>query len=300
MEDFESGVFGENWTFSQNNAWTIVDNGSKGKCAKSTNAGLSYTDYSMTLTVDVLAPGELTFMYKVSSEQNYDKLFFYMDNQEKGNWSGTVDWAQFTQPVSAGTHTFRWNYHKDGSVDNGDDCAMVDDILFPPTSVITFLEPVADLIADVDDTEVTLTWIESSDADSYIVKRDGEEIARVTETTFTEFVAYGEYEYSVIAAKEDGSISVPVSIVVDVIDYTSVVNNTLSFQVYPNPASSALYIKGIDSTYRYALYNNMGQQVVNGQAQGLKQIDVNSLAKGVYFLRITNGAQTSVQKVVVE
>lgn len=300
MEDFESGVFGGNWSFSQDNAWAIVEGGAKGKCAKSTNAGLGNTDYSMTLTVDVLAPGELTFMYKVSSEAGWDKLFFYMDNQEKGNWSGTVAWTQFTQPVTTGTHTFRWTYHKDSSVNTGEDCAMVDDIIFPPTSVITFLEPVVDLVANVDDTEVTLTWSDSREADSYIVKRDGEEIARVTETSFTEIVGYGSYEYSVIASTEDGSLSVPVSIVVDVVDYTSVVDNTLSFQVYPNPVSNTLYIKGIDTTYRYALYNNMGQQVVNGQAQGLKQIDVNSLAKGVYFLRITNGAQTSVQKVVVE
>ena len=300
MEDFESGIFGEDWTFSQTNAWAIVDDGAKGKCAKSTNAGLGNTDYSMILTVDVLAPGELTFMYKVSSEANWDKLFFYMDNQEMGNWSGTVNWTQFTQPLSAGTHTFKWTYHKDSSVNSGEDCAMVDDILFPPTNVITFLEPVKDLVANVDDTEVTLTWTDSREADSYIVKRDGEEIARVTETSFTEIVGYGSYEYSVIASTEDGSLSVPVSIIVDVVDYTSVADNTLSFQVYPNPANSTLFIKGIDTTYRYALYNNMGQQVVNGQAQGLEQIDVNSLAKGVYFLRITTGAQTNVQKVVVE
>jgi hypothetical protein len=108
VEDFESGTFGEGWTFSQNNAWTIVNGGTKGtKCAKSMNAGINNSDYSMTLTVDVATPGDMTFMYKVSSEQNYDKLHFYMDNQEKGTWSGTVNWSEFTQPVTAGHHTFK-------------------------------------------------------------------------------------------------------------------------------------------------------------------------------------------------
>ena len=253
----------------------------------------------MTLTVNVMAAGDLTFMYKVSSEAGWDKLFFYMDNQEMGNWSGSVNWTSFTQPVTVGQHSFKWTYHKDSSVNTGDDCAMVDDIHFPPVHVYNFIDPVTDLAANVDDTEVTLTW-SHRDSDSFIVLRDGEEVARVTEATFTEIVGYGDYEYSVIATKEDGTMSIPTTIMVTVEDLTEVAEISESFQVYPNPANSTLYIKGINTTYHYALYNNMGQQVFNGQAQGLKQIDVNNLTKGVYFLRITSGNQTNVQKIIVE
>ena len=308
MEDFESGVFGDNWTFSQQYPWIIIEDGSKGtKCAKSANAGAANSESYMQLTVDVLAAGDLTFMYKVSSEMSsggmmYDKLTFYMDGVQKGQWAGTsmTEFAQFVQPVTTGQHVFKWSYTKDSSVNSGDDCAWVDDIIFPPTSIITFLAPVTDLAANVDDTHVTLSWTESSEADSYIVMRDNEEIARVDETTFAEYVDYGDYVYSVIATTADGSLSIPTTISVSVVDYTDVAESNASFEVYPNPASNTLYIKGINATYRFALYNNMGQQVINGQAEGLKQIDVNNLAKGVYFLRITNGAQVSVQKVVVE
>ena len=299
MINFESGEFNTDWTFDPTNAWTIVDGGARGKCAKSMNNGIASSDYSMILSVNVLAAGDLTFMYKVSSEANWDKLFFYMDNQEMANWSGNVDWATYTQPVTVGQHSFKWTYHKDSSVNSGDDCAMVDDIHFPPVHVYSFIDPVFNLVANVDDTEVYLTW-EYSDADSFIVLRDGEEIARVTEPTFTEIVGYGNYEYSVIASKEDGTMSIPTTIMVTVEDLTDVAENIESLQVYPNPASSTLFIKGINATYEYALYNNMGQQVVNGQAEGLKQIDVNNLTKGVYFLRITSGNQTNVQKIIVK
>ena len=301
QEDFESGVFGEDWTFSAQYPWSIITGGSKGNyCASSSNSGVSSSESSMTLTVDVLAAGELTFMYKVSSESGWDKLYFYMDNQEKGNWSGTVNWTQFVQPVTVGTHTFKWSYTKDGSVNSGDDRAWVDDIVFPPVNVVSFLEPVTEVQVEVNDTEVTLSWQPGDRASSYIILRDGEEVGRVSETTFTEIVGYGSYQYAVIATDDNGGCSMPVSNKVDVIDYTGIEETSLSCQVYPNPVNSTLYIKGIDTTYRYALYNNMGQQVVNGQAQGLKQIDVTSLAKGVYFLRITTGTPVNVQKVVVE
>jgi hypothetical protein len=47
------------------------------------------------------------------------------------------------------------------------------------------------------------------------------------------------------------------------------------------------------------MYNGMGQVVANGKAQGTEQISVESLAKGVYFIRLTNGTQVHMEKVVV-
>ena len=300
MEDFESGSFSNDWTFSQANAWTIVDGGVKGtKCAKSMNEGLNSTDYSMTLTVEVLAAGELTFKYYVSSENNYDKLFFYMDNQQKGNWSGFVDWTEFSQPVTVGTHTFKWEYHKDSSVNSGDDCAKVDDIKFPPVNVVSFLNPVRELAADVDDATVTLTWLDNSDATSYVVMRDGEEVATVTEATFSEVVTYGTHQYCVICKNDAGALSSPAFVTVVVVDLTGVEESDLSIEVYPNPVNDMLYINS-NAEYTYALYNSMGQEMAKGNAHGSHRISVNGLTNGIYILRITNGNQTKVQKVIVE
>ena len=302
QEDFESGEFGSQWTMGPEHPWVITEGGVKGYyCAKSGNSFVHNSESYMVLTVEVLAPGELTFSYKVSSENNYDKLRFYMDNQEKGNWSGTVEWSQFTQPVTAGTHSFKWSYSKDSSVSSGSDCAWIDDIVFPPTSVVTFIEPISNLEASVELGMVTLTWSGSEDATSYIVMCDGEEVSTVTDTVFSEIKSEGQYVYSIIAKNDENQTSVPTSITVVVDDYTYVAeNNNLSVRVYPNPVSNTLFIEGVNTTYSYVMYNNMGQQVANGRAQGVKQINVNGMSKGVYFLHVTTGAQVSVQKVVVE
>jgi len=40
--------------------------------------------------------------------------------------------------------------------------------------------------------------------------------------------------------------------------------------------------------------------VANGNAKGTEQINVNGMAKGVYFLHLTTGTQVLVEKVVVK
>ena len=302
MEDFESGTWGENWTQSSQYAWTITNGGPRGtKCAKSTNNGINSSEGYCVLTVDVLAAGELTFMYKVSSEQNYDKLHFYMDNQEKGTWSGTVDWTEFVQPVTVGQHTFKWSYSKDSSVSSGDDCGYIDDIKFPPVNVIAFINPATDLTYEVSGHNVTLNWVASSDAVSYTVKRDGETIGNVTTTTFEdEIEESGIYKYSVYAVNANGAMSAPVSVLVEM-DYTGVAENqNANINVYPNPANDVLTINVNSNNFKYQLINSLGQVVRSGNASNKAVIKVGDLNKGIYFLNINAGNQVSVQKVVVE
>ena len=301
MEDFESGSFSNDWTFSTTNAWSIVDGGPRGtKCAKSMNMGLASTDYSATLTVDVLAAGNLTFMYKVSSEANYDKLFFYMDNQQKGSWSGDVAWAEFTQPVTAGHHTFKWEYHKDSSVNSGEDCAYIDDVKFPPVNVITFLTPASDLVAEVDGGNVALTWTASAEADNYVVKRDGEIIATTNETSYLDVLTHdGIYTYSVYAAKDGGQLSTPVTVTVEA-EFDGVVDaQEIVARVYPNPANEVLNVV-TNGSAEYQIINNVGQVVLSGNAEGNTQINVSGLNSGVYFLKVIANGNTNIQKVVIK
>lgn len=301
QEDFESGVFGNNWTFSSQYPWTITTGGTKGNyCAKAGNTGVHSSESYMVLTVEVMAAGELTFSYKVSSESNYDKLHFYMDDQEKSSWSGNVSWSQYSQPVTAGVHTFKWSYTKDSSVSSNDDCAWIDDIVFPPVSITTFLDPVTNLEASVNDREVTLTWVPSDNATSFIVMRDGEEIDRTTEAVYNDYATYGTHLYSIIATNDEGVLSTPATITVEVEDIFGVGENNLAFEVYPNPVNSTLYINGGNAQYSYSLFNNMGQEMTKGSAQGAHRIDVSNMPKGLYFLKIASGSKTGIQKIVVE
>ena len=88
----------------------------------------------MYVEMDVVADDNISFYYKVSSESSYDFLTFYIDGVQMDEWSGDEGWSQTSYPVTAGTHTFKWEYSKDMSVSNGEDCAWVDYIVFPASN----------------------------------------------------------------------------------------------------------------------------------------------------------------------
>ncbi len=85
----------------------------------------------MQTELDITYAGDIIFYKKVSSEINYDFLKFYIDDTEKGKWSGTVDWSQESYPVTTGTHIFKWEYSKNGNTSSGSDCAWIDYVEFP-------------------------------------------------------------------------------------------------------------------------------------------------------------------------
>jgi len=120
--DWQMGSFG--WEISAANAYEGT------YCAESADINDSQ-DATISVTMDVATDGEISFYKKVSSESNWDYLRFYINGAQQDEWAGTVAWSQETYSVSAGAVEFKWAYEKDGSVSNGDDCAWIDEIVFP-------------------------------------------------------------------------------------------------------------------------------------------------------------------------
>jgi len=133
LEDWETGDFNRlPWTMGGNADWTLVtDNPYEGiYCTRS--GYISHSQISdLEVTLSVTGYGNITFYRKVSSEGNYDYLRFFIDGSMMADWSGNIAWGQVSFPVSAGVHTFKWQYYKDNSVNSGEDCAWIDYIAFP-------------------------------------------------------------------------------------------------------------------------------------------------------------------------
>jgi hypothetical protein len=137
VEDFESGELSSEWTNDATHPWRIVNEAPfEGLyCVRSGAIGDNSTT-TLILTHEAGSSDTISFYYKVSSEATYDKLHFYIDNQEKNNWSGNVGWAKAAYLVSAGRHTYKWTYTKDQSVQNGSDCAWIDYLSLPVERVM--------------------------------------------------------------------------------------------------------------------------------------------------------------------
>lgn len=147
-EDFETGDFTKfDWQFDGDANWltttTTVNQGAYS--AVSDDIDDSETT-SLIIELDILNSGSVSFYKKVSSESGWDYLRFFIDGVEQGNWSGEVDWSFESFDIINGQHVFEWKYSKDGSVSNGNDCAWIDDIVFPPfgsTHIVTQQQTVA-------------------------------------------------------------------------------------------------------------------------------------------------------------
>ena len=134
VEDFELGTLDPSmWSNDATFPWTFcTDEPYEGQyCMKS--GTISHSQGTLlTLNYEVGENDSIAFYYKVSSENNYDKFYFYIDGSEKANWSGSVAWSRAQYAVTAGTHTFTWKYAKDSSVSSGSDCAWIDFVILPP------------------------------------------------------------------------------------------------------------------------------------------------------------------------
>lgn len=135
-EDWETGDFSQfGWIQGGNVPWYITTaNPYEGvDCAVSGNINDDQTS-TLSVSLDVLINDTISFWKKVSCEQDFDFLSFYIDGTLMNQWSGTIAWSKEAYPVTAGTHIFRWEYAKDYMVSSGSDCAWVDYILFPPST----------------------------------------------------------------------------------------------------------------------------------------------------------------------
>jgi len=133
-EDFESNTLTEyDWTNSSPIPWfTTATSPYEGLYCSQSGDITDNEESNIIISIDVLAPGEISFMKKTSTESGYDFLNFYIDNALQDSWSGTTDWSPQTYSVTSGTHVFKWSYTKDQSESVDNDAVWLDNILFPP------------------------------------------------------------------------------------------------------------------------------------------------------------------------
>lgn len=75
-----------------------------------------------------------------------------------------------------------------------------------------------------------------------------------------------------------------------------------TFTLYPNPARTAVSIRfDHTETVELNVYNSLGALVINRQDyQSNSEINIGHLNKGVYFVGISNGNETSLKKLVIQ
>lgn len=204
-EGFETGDFSAyDWSFVSNTNWVISNSEPYAGeyCAKSGAIGNNQST-SIVLFLEIPSSGNIGFLKKVSSELGFDYLRFYIDDVQKGQWSGNANWSYTQFPVSIGPHIFKWSYVKDHGTVSGSDCAWIDNISFRWDAPDLFFPP-ENLIASspLEEVVINLNWqppvASSAILSGYRIFRNDVQIADVdtTQQSYSDFYVIPNMDYS--------------------------------------------------------------------------------------------------------
>ncbi len=246
--------------------------------------------YYTATTVD----GTMSFALKVSSEQGYDQLYFYIDGNEQQAWSGELDWQVVSFNVSAGTHTFEWKYQKDGSVSNGDDCAWVD-LVSIPTGDITYPTANITFIANASGEPVQGAQIHLIGYGIQTTQNDGSALFQnVYRTNGTLSYIASLEGYNDIS----GNFTVfnDTTIILNFGQPTKV--NSAQMRIYPNPTSDYLHITSLKPA-NCRIFSLDGKMLISRKLQaGDNIINLQTLQQGIYLIEVNNNDRVIQRKIV--
>ena len=137
VEDWETGDMHHfDWQSGGNIDWFVSnDSPFEGTYCNQSGTLADSQESWLSIEYEVMNDDSISFYAMVSSEGSSDFFRFYFDGHLILIWSGEVPWRRTVIPVSAGIHTFKWEYKKDVSQSSGDDCARVDYIIFPESPI---------------------------------------------------------------------------------------------------------------------------------------------------------------------
>jgi hypothetical protein len=87
------------------------------------------TNFLEYTTVALVSGGRIQFDFRLSSELNGDFFRFFIDGVQQNQWSGAILYNTVSYTLTAGTHVLRWEYAKNGSVNDAIDRVFIDNVI---------------------------------------------------------------------------------------------------------------------------------------------------------------------------
>lgn len=142
-DDYETGSFSTQVSYlltptGSQASWTVQSTNAAGGQYAARSGVVQNGQKSVLQVTEVLDAGVLSFDYRVSSEEGWDHLQFWLNGVQVTNWSGAVDWTRYAIVVPAGTNTIEWRYTKDFAdppIKDFEDAAYLDNLTLPLASL---------------------------------------------------------------------------------------------------------------------------------------------------------------------
>ena len=172
--DFEDNAIPAGWTNNSSYPWVVTStsqgSGHQGTyCIKSGNSGISSSTSTLSATFEFSGDGSISFLggiYGEGTTSVWDKCIFKIDGVQQFQYGAEATWSTYTYQVSAGTHTFTWEYSKDGSVNPTGDAFFVDNVtvdlgVIPDCWGVKSLAIVG---SETTSESITVSWIDTNNS----------------------------------------------------------------------------------------------------------------------------------------
>ncbi len=120
------------WTTGGDADWFAQTNTTREPDSCAAQSGATTNNGANWMETVVTGRGLAVFQWKVSSEEGYDDLTFYINGSESNVLSGDADWQQCQYVLASNVSTLRWEYSKDISESEGSDAGWMTDFVFVP------------------------------------------------------------------------------------------------------------------------------------------------------------------------
>jgi hypothetical protein len=291
MEGFESGSFtAYPWQFSGSGQWQISGIPFEGQYSAQSPDIDDYETTSIKISVNYSSSGQISFYRKISTEGGWDYLYFLVDGNIYGEWSGEDGWTQETYTIPPGAHTLEWRYDKDSMISSGSDCVWLDNIIFPMAvqlddPILEFSESNFDLQMETghQQTETfsisnigglvsqymistepeTLAWLEISPSSGYVISSETDMIYLHFDSTS---IPAGEYNAQIIVYDDRNEYFIPVHLQVvntssDLVEIPLITGLRGNYPNPFNPSTTISFALESEQNVKLTIYNVKGQKV---------------------------------------
>ncbi|NOZ47349.1 MAG: T9SS type A sorting domain-containing protein [Chlorobi bacterium] len=318
LDDFETGdLTSYDWEIDSLYPWIIDTTTVYEGLYSVKSSGISDEQTAiLQLSLQVDAADSISFYKKVSSEETYDFLRFYIDGNKMDQWSGEDDWSNEAYAVDTGFHVFKWTYVKDYSVSDGSDCGWIDFVVLPsgtPQTVnhIPQFETYGDSIAITGNEYIYNVKVTDEDQDSIIITAPvlpswltiddkGDKTATISGIPPSE--SFGDTLLVIQAFDGEVFNTQVINITIQFPESANLLLRENKIQVYPNPFSqntTVSYKLDKSSDVSIRIFDVLGTQIkevvnVANQSGGnyKYQVDAVNLDEGIYFCRIGINSKT--------
>lgn len=143
-DDFESGSFNTfNWQSVGNTPWFISTVQPFEGVFSAQSGDINDNEISvLKIQINVIRKDSLAFNYRTDCEAVWDEFDLQVDSISFHKASGSSTWKHFACMLDTGVHQIQYIYKKDNVFSAGADAVWIDEVRFPPSSIVQSIHAV--------------------------------------------------------------------------------------------------------------------------------------------------------------